>query len=174
MGKRQKTRATDYGLFQPHQRLNVDQIPFELDNQARRSYVPHQESSMVQISGPSDGSKRFGTLQMTVHPGFPIPQPKLGMFFKGAGEVYKFEKDAYHPSVDVYFSDKAWLTKKLAKEYVGRTLKDWTTVHIGPEEKFRLFQDNLGTQKDLTIGCCIDSPVSQFLRFPSGRSPIKS
>ena len=49
---------------------------------------------MVQISGPSGGNKRFGTLQMLVHPGAQ-EQCKLAMVFHGGGSVYEAEKDPW-------------------------------------------------------------------------------
>ena len=146
-GKRQKTTQADYGDFQPYQRINIDQIPYELDQQPKTSYVPHDTASMVQVSAPGDAGKRHGTIQMAIHPGFPVEQCNLAMFFRGKGEVYNSEKDSYHPSVDVYFSENAWLTKPLAKEWVMRTFKSWKERILG-QRKFLASQDNLGTQKD--------------------------
>ena len=89
MPKRVSVQGWDYGLYAPHLRYNVDQVPFVLDNQHRCSYVPHEQRDKVNISGPQDGSKRFGTLQVCFHPGGPhIKQPKLAIFFKGEGNVF--------------------------------------------------------------------------------------
>ena len=148
LGKRQKTTDDDFqGKYKPHALLNVDSIPFELDNQARRSYVPHQTQSMCQISGPTDGSKRFGTIHMCCHGAPAHPQPNLAMFMKGQGSVYESEKASYHPLVDVYFQPKAWFDKSIGFEWTQRTLKDHVEKHL-KDKPWLLFQDNLGDQKD--------------------------
>ena len=147
---RMKVYPADLGKFLAHQRANVDQVPFELDNQARKAYVKFDEASCVQISGPQDGCKRFGTLQMMMHPGFPIKQPKMGMFMRGAGTVYEAEKNSYHQSVEVFFSEKAWFTKTIGKAWVERVVKPWKEEVMGLHTPMLLFQDNLANQKDLT------------------------
>ena len=147
VAKRQKCFSSDFGYYQLSQRLNVDSIPFNLDNQARKAFVPYETKDMVQISGPQDGHKRFGTIHMLVHPGSK-KQAKLAMFFKGQGNVYKFEKDAYHPDVDVYFQQKAWLDRKVAADWVEKTLTPYVKAEL-EDRFFLLFQDNLGVQKQL-------------------------
>ena len=160
LGERVKTVPADYGTYQPHERLNVDQIPFELDNQAKRGYVMYDETQMVQISGPQDGTKRFGTIQMCAHAGYPKKAVRLAMFFRGEGFVYESEKDSYHEGVDVYFSTKAWLTKDIASEWVTRTLKPWIVSEIFDNRKWLLFQDNLRLQKDVAVmGYGIESHI---------------
>jgi hypothetical protein len=145
-----KTVDDDYkgARYPMHGILNVDQIPFELDNQPRKCYVPHDTASMAQISGPKDGSKRFGTLQVLLH-GAPPPakQARLAMFMKGGGSVYASEASAYHPGVDVYFSPKAWFNKTIAEQWASKTLKDYVQENLKDQE-WILLQDNLHDQKD--------------------------
>jgi hypothetical protein len=81
----------DYGKYQPAQRLNVDQVPFNLDNSAQRGYIPASADGVVQVSGQPGADKRFGTAQVCLHPG-PGPQPKLTLFFRGKGTVLAKEK----------------------------------------------------------------------------------
>ena len=56
-------------MYQPEQRLIVDQVPFNLDNSARRSYVHASGDGTEQVSGQPGAEKRFGTAQLCVHPG---------------------------------------------------------------------------------------------------------
>ncbi len=146
MAKRVKLTHSDLGYYQPCQRLNSDQVHFNLDNQPRKAYVPYETKDMVQISGPQDGNKRFGTLQLCLHPG-PGKQPNAAMIFKGGGTVYEAEKDAYHPDVDVYFQEKAWFDKVVAEKWVKKTLAASKTACL-PDKDFVLFNDNLKAQKD--------------------------
>ena len=47
--------ASEYGEFQPDCRLNVDQVPFNLDNQARKTFVHKDDDQVVQVSGQPGG-----------------------------------------------------------------------------------------------------------------------
>ena len=47
--------ASGYGEFQPDCRLNVDQVPFNLDNQARKTFVHKDDDQVVQVSGQPGG-----------------------------------------------------------------------------------------------------------------------
>jgi hypothetical protein len=148
MGPRAKVYAQDFGKYPPHCRLNVDQGPFQLDNQARKGFVPHKGADHVQISGPTGGNKRFGTIQVCLHGGTrKFKQPKMCMFFKGAGNAMAAEEHAYHPNVEVIFQPKAWFDKTVATKWIDRVLKPWREKNI-PGQEFILSQDNLGDQKD--------------------------
>ena len=95
-----KVKLDEWGRYKPNQRINVDQVPFNLDQSARRVFVPAESAEHAQLSAPSGADKRFGTLQMTLHAG-DNEQPLLGMIFRGKGQVMKGEQHAYHTSVHV-------------------------------------------------------------------------
>ncbi len=75
---------TAFGRFPPDARYNVDQSPFNLDNMPHCCYI--KKGAVAQMTSMTGSGKRFGTLQICLHAG-KGPQPKLGMFFKGAGRV---------------------------------------------------------------------------------------
>ena len=64
----------------------MDQVPFNLDQSARRVFVPAESDEPAQLSAPSGADKRFGTLQLTLHAG-DNEQPPLGII-SGARETY--------------------------------------------------------------------------------------
>ena len=70
-----RVKQEDYGRYQLNQRLNVDQVPFNLDNCARRCYVD-KSTEQAQVSSLPGADKRFGTLQICVHPGEGHNSPK--------------------------------------------------------------------------------------------------
>ena len=151
MSHRERVGQKDFGKYQPHQRINVDQVPFILDNQPRKSYVSYKSADHVQISAPDGANKRFGTLQIAFHGGGrKKKQLRLMMFFRGEGGVYDSEKFSYHPDVDVVFQTKAWMDKTVSPKWITRTLKRWVDENLD-NEHFILAQDNLGTQKDFEL-----------------------
>ena len=51
-------------------------------------------------------------------------QPRIAVIFRGKGlRVRKDEKDAWHPSVDVYWQENAWADTNFSIEWAERTLK---------------------------------------------------
>ena len=87
------------GRYKPNQRINVDQVPFNLDQSARKVFVPAESAEHAQLSAPSGAHKRFGTLQITLHQGT-NEQENLGMIFRGKGAAMKAEQHAYHSAVN--------------------------------------------------------------------------
>ena len=61
--KRMRIGLGDFGKYSFEQRLNVDQVPFNLDNNASRSFF-NVDDEKCQITGQSGADKRFGTLQV--------------------------------------------------------------------------------------------------------------
>ena len=51
-----------WGRYPPHMRYNCDQVPFNLDNSGRKTYIKAQ-SDVAVISGQPGSEKRFGTLK---------------------------------------------------------------------------------------------------------------
>lgn len=56
------------------------------------------------------------------------------------------EKAAWHPDVDVYFQENAWLDKKVLSEWTENTLKKFAESNL--LDKFLLLCDNLSCQVD--------------------------
>ena len=136
--------ASEYGEFQPDCRLNVDQVPFNLDNQARKTLVHKDDDQVVQVSGQPGGEKRFGTAQICIHPGRG-PQPKLCLFFRGQGKVYANEKQYYHKDVVVIFQKAAWADRPTVTSWAKACLTPHVQEHL-VDKPFVLFQDNLESQ----------------------------
>ena len=83
-----KVRTEEWGRFPRNQRFNGDQVPFNLDQSARKVFVPAASAEHAPLSAPSGADRRFGILQMLMHPG-ENEQPKLGMIFFGKSKVMK-------------------------------------------------------------------------------------
>ena len=64
-----KVRTEEWGRFSRNQRFNGDQVPFNLDQSARKVFVPAATAEHAQLSAPSGAVKTFGTLQMLMHHG---------------------------------------------------------------------------------------------------------
>ena len=79
-----------------HHRLNVDQVPFTLDIDARYTYAD-QGSKAVHVAGGHGQHRdsRFGTLQVMVNLSAEARlQPKAVVVFRGQGNVSQQELDA--------------------------------------------------------------------------------
>jgi hypothetical protein len=88
-------------------RHNVDQVPFNLDNSGRKTYIKAQSDEAV-IAGQPGSEKRFGTLQVCLHAGITGPQPPLCMIFRGKiPERFHSEMLRYHPAVRAMWQPNA-------------------------------------------------------------------
>ena len=88
--KRARTESSrvtgkDYGGYKPAQRIHIDQVPFSLDNQARRTFVHASRSDMAMVSGAPGTEKRFGTAQIAFHGDASKRQMKIGACFFNFG-----------------------------------------------------------------------------------------
>ena len=135
-----------WGRFKPSQRFNVDQspLPFVIDKTRTYEKVPEKGLSKqhkVWISQPMAGlDKRQCSLQVVVRPeGL---QPKLGIIFRGKGNIREEERACYHENVDVYFQAKAWADTAVSVDWVKKTL----SKVVDKEDCFVLFLDNLTAQ----------------------------
>ena len=80
----------DWGVYGPRQRLNVDQVPFNLAHMPRKTFLdPGDASTQIVIESPGS-DKRFGTAQICLHGG-PGAQPALTLWFRGRGLVLERE-----------------------------------------------------------------------------------
>ncbi len=140
-----KCGRRDFGRYPLDCRYNVDQVPFNLDNSCRRTFVQARSDTAV-ISGQPGGEKRFGTVQICVH-GTGGEQPPLTLFFRGKGTVKRGEEEAYHPHVEVIFQEHAWADRATVRQWVDRVwVPHWSRLH--PEGKsFLMLQDHLSCQK---------------------------
>ena len=69
-----------WGRYPPQMRYNCDQVPFNLNNSGRKTYIKAQ-SDVAVISGQPGSEKRFGTLQVCLHAG-KSSQPPLTIIFR--------------------------------------------------------------------------------------------
>ena len=75
------------------------------------------------ISQPGSGlDKRQCTLQVMVRGDG--RQPRLTIIFRGKGKrIREDERLAWHPNVDVYFQENAWVDTKTCMDWTNNTLK---------------------------------------------------
>ena len=71
-------QQSDYGLYKMRHRIHEDQIPFEIDQTARKTFVAAETSDLAIVTGIPGGDKRFGTLQVGMHGDLDLVQPRLG------------------------------------------------------------------------------------------------
>ena len=102
----------DWGRYPPHMRYNCDQVPFNLDNSGRNTYIKAQNDVAV-ISGPPGSEKRFGTLQVCLHVGLTTSQPPLTLLFRGAGPA---NSPGRFPGITLTFV------------YFGSPMPGWTKI----------------------------------------------
>ena len=136
-----------WGRFPPQCRFNVDQVPcpFLSDTNLahhRLAETKTQRKSEASLSSNNDMlNKRQCVLQICCSP--EGPQPRLGIVFCDPGKaITEDEIASWHPDVDVYFQENAWVDSKVAVEWVEKTLKQ-ATSHLN---RFVLFADNLTGQ----------------------------
>ena len=167
--KRMRVQDVEWGLFKPHCRVNVDQVPFNLDNNPQCGYFAHDDEKK-QISGPPGADKRFGTLQVAFHPGeMKVEQPYLAMIFNGQGLAYDKEKHEYHPDVKVYFQEKATMDGELCVQWAQDVLASWSEKNL-EAERFLLFADNLGQQKTPEFVAAVDAAGADCIYGPPNKT----
>ena len=139
-------REKDYGKYQPNQRLNVDQVPLNLDSAAARGFIPPEADSVVQLTGQPGADKRFGTAQLCIHGGLG-PQPKLTLFFRGKSTALARERARYHPDVNVLFQENAWADAATVTQWARTSLQQHVQENLD-DKPFVLYQGNPKAQKD--------------------------
>jgi len=137
----------DMGRF-PN-RYNVDQVPCELQPGGTETYE-QRGASGVAIAHAKSGDKRMCTLQVLCRLRDGVPQPSLGIIFRGKGiRLPQEERAAIEQlkadGVDVYFQPKAWADTDFCVDWARRTLGPYTTKHHKGEATL-LFMDNLSSQ----------------------------
>ena len=86
----------EFGEYAMNERYNADSVPFSLDGQSKRAFVP-QDEEVVQISELANAEKRFGTFHVFCHGGRG-PQPEnIFMLCRGKGTVWEQEHLSCHP-----------------------------------------------------------------------------
>ena len=73
-----RVTQSDYGVYKMWHRIHVDQIPFEIDQTARKTFVAAETSDLAIVAGIPGGDKRFGTLQVAMHGDPDFVQPRVG------------------------------------------------------------------------------------------------
>jgi len=142
-----------WGRFPPNCRFNVDQLscPFLSVTNLMRQLNTTETNDKSKIFIPS--TERQCSLQICCSP--EGPQPRLGVVFRTPKKcITDDESSLWHPEVDVYFQENAWVDSKVALEWVENTLKH-ATSHLN---RFVLFADNLNGQvgsefKDAVRNC---------------------
>jgi hypothetical protein len=136
-----------WGRFKPDCRFNVDQVPlpFAIDRKTTYHEAPadpvERRGQRVWVNQPSGGlEKRQCTLQVCFSPvGDNI---RIAIIFRGTGKrISAQEKASYHPAVDVYWQECAWVDRKVALDWLERTFKPAVA-----DKEFLLFCDNLDAQ----------------------------
>ena len=136
-----------WGRYPPHMRYNCDQVPFNLDNSGRKTYIKARTDVAV-ISGQPGSEKRFGTLQVCLHAGKCSSQPPLTMIFRGAGpERFVREFPRYHPDVRVLWQRKAWMDNQLAVTWAEQVFVPFLQAKHPGDRQALLLQDNLKAQR---------------------------
>ena len=62
-----------FGRYVPSCRFNCDQVPFNLDGNPDRAYMP-PGAEQAGLPAPPSADKRTGTLQLCIHPDRDRPQ----------------------------------------------------------------------------------------------------
>ena len=91
------------GRYPLCRRFNMDQVPFNLDCLAKRSFHPAREVAIVPTCG-SNATKRFGTVHVTIHgsPGQRQCRPAIIFKAKEGSKLLEKERGGYHPGVSVF------------------------------------------------------------------------
>ena len=79
---------SDFGAYKLLQRIDVDQVPFNLDGESKRSFVPAEKADSIVIGGQPGQEKRFGTLQIYWHADPDTPQAALGIMLETMFQIY--------------------------------------------------------------------------------------
>ena len=125
-----------WGRYPPHMRYNCDQVPFNLDNWGRKTYIRARQLGML------------GTLQVCLHAGKCSSQPPLTMIFRGAGpERFVREFPRYHPDVRVIWQRKAWMDNELAVTWAEQVFAPFLQAKHPGDRQVLLLQDNLKAQR---------------------------
>lgn len=152
--RRTALESTDpiFGRWSATNRWNVDQVPFCVTD-GRSTTLEKRGTRVVAIQGRKGEHKstRDATIQLCINlSGRPSLQPRPILMFRGKGmRISQAERQAYHPSVEVCFSSKA---------YYNQECLLWAANHFAPivvaqngrlnQPKARhvLFVDNLSGQ----------------------------
>ena len=163
---RSNSHALDYdekwGAFKPSERLNVDQspLPFVINVKKTYEYVEPGKSKdhNTWILQPRSGlEKRQCSLQVMIRGDG--TQPRLAVVFRGKGNVKPYERSAWHPKVDVYFQENAWMDTETCLKWSRNTLSKF--LQEQNLSKFLLLCDNLDAQT-----------ADQFKKFVSSLSGL--
>ena len=139
--------AADWGRYPPKMRYNCDQVPFNLDNSGRRTYIKAQ-SDVAVITGQPGSEKRFGTLQVCLHAGGNTAQPPLTIIFRGAKkENFAREKPLYHPDVCVLFQSNAWMDREQAVMWAEDIFVPFLQQKHPGDRDILLLQDSMKAQR---------------------------
>ena len=130
------------GNTRPQDVYNMDETPFEFTSGDSRT-VDVIGSEVVRVSARPSSDKRFCTIIMCLRFADHVPQPRIGLIFRGKGKRIKPEEKAgYHPDVDIFFQENAWMTTQLMIDWLDCKKKDPAMSGEAPGKKY-LIQDNL-------------------------------
>lgn len=129
-----------WGRFKPEERVNVDQVPLPFVYRYDTTWEP-TGAKTVWLAQPAPGlDKRMCTLQVPIVTEGEQPRPAL--IFRGKGlRISRAEKEAYHPDVDIYWQEKAWVDRDIAMKWLENTWKPFVSKH--PDRNYVLFLDCL-------------------------------
>jgi hypothetical protein len=164
------TTCPTWGVFPPHLRFNVDQVPLPFVNCCEETY-DNVGATQVRINGLQPGLfKRQATAQILFRAAAPprppasdkaacerfdahiMRQPRACIIFRGTGaRISQREKDAYADGVDVLWQPKAWVDRPTALEWVDKSFRcvieaDRAAGVADKDTQYLLLQDNLDAQ----------------------------
>ena len=134
--------------------LNVDQVPLAFVNNsdvtsdlrgAQRVQVNHIHAAFRKTQVTAQICVRYGEEEDGA------VQPRGSLIFRGAGRISRLERESLSTDVDCYYQAKAWCDRKVAVDWVERTVaefvqRDRERPRKG-DQKYLMIQDNLDAQK---------------------------
>lgn len=164
------TPCSTWGVFPPHFRFNVDQVPLPFINCCEDTYE-EVGATQVRINGLQPGLfKRQATAQLVFRAAAPprppasdlvacarydthiMRQPRACIIFRGTGtRITEREKSSYAEDVDVLWQPKAWVDRPTAVEWVKKSFSrvieaDLAAGVATKDTQYLLLQDNLDAQ----------------------------
>jgi hypothetical protein len=140
-----------WGFYSPKVRFSGDQVAVEFDHSGKAPTWAHpaeRSTGFIPVRGGVSGwEKRMATWHMVYSAEGGGPQPEAVVIFRGKGQISKMEKESYPEDVRVMWSEKGWMTRKLAVEWAEEIWNPWRQQHLAEEPSVILIVDNLDAQR---------------------------
>ena len=140
-----------WGFYHPRTRFSGDQVALEFDHSGKAPTWAHpteRSTGFIPVRGGVSGwEKRMGTWHMVYSADSEGPQPEAVVILKGKGQISQMEKESYPKDVRVLWSDKGWMTRKVAAQWAQDIWTPWRQEHLAKEPSVLLVLDNLDAQR---------------------------